>query len=63
VVSVYSTSGTFRVNLVTTPVISYECEVLTTSRTYLWSYVTQIFHIGQPSHGDDRTIFEVMTST
>jgi hypothetical protein len=25
--------------------------------------VTQIFYNGQPSHGGDRTIFEVMTST
>jgi hypothetical protein len=28
-----------------------------------WSFVTQIFHNGQPSHGGDRKIFEVMTST
>jgi hypothetical protein len=25
--------------------------------------VAQIFHNGQPSHGGDHTIFEVMTST
>jgi hypothetical protein len=25
--------------------------------------VTQIFHNGQPNHGGDRKIFEVMTST
>ena len=25
--------------------------------------VTQIFHCGQPSHGDDHKAFEVMTST
>jgi hypothetical protein len=25
--------------------------------------VTHIFHNGQPSHGGDRKIFEVMTST
>jgi hypothetical protein len=25
--------------------------------------VTQIFHTGQPSHGGDRKMFEVMTST
>jgi hypothetical protein len=25
--------------------------VLTTSGTYPWSFVTQIFHTGQPSHG------------
>jgi hypothetical protein len=39
-------------------------EVLTTSETYLWSFVTQIFHNGQkPSHGGDHKIFEVMNST
>jgi len=37
--------------------------VFTTSRTYPWSYVTQISHKGQSSHGDDRKMFEVMTST
>jgi hypothetical protein len=37
--------------------------VLTTSGTYPWSFVTQIFHNGQPSLGGDRKIFEVMTST
>ena len=62
-----STSGTRFVNLVTNPVISREGgkdqEVLTTSGTYPWSFVTQIFHNGQPSHGGDRKIFEVMTST
>jgi hypothetical protein len=31
--------------------------------TYPWSFVTQIFHNGQPSHGGDRKTFEVMTST
>jgi hypothetical protein len=29
----------------------------------MWSFVTQIFHNDQPSHGGDRNIFEVMTST
>ena len=38
-------------------------EMFTTSETYPWSFVTHIFHNGQPSHGGDRTIFEVMTST
>jgi hypothetical protein len=38
-------------------------EVLTTSGTYPWSFVTQIFHNGQPSRGGDCKIFEVMTST
>ena len=37
--------------------------MFTTSGTYPWSFVTQIFHNGQPSHGGNRTIFEVMTST
>ena len=37
--------------------------MLTTSGTYPWSFVTQIFHIGQPSHGGDRKTFEVMIST
>jgi len=37
--------------------------VFTTSGTYLWSFVTQIFHSGKPSHGGDREILEVMTST
>ena len=62
-----STSGTRRANLVTNPVISREWgkdrEVFTTSGTYPWSFVTQIFQNGQPSHGGDRKIFEVMTST
>jgi hypothetical protein len=40
-----------------------EREVLTTSGTYPWSFVTQIFHSGQPDHGGDRKTFEVMTST
>jgi hypothetical protein len=37
-------------------------EVFMTSGTYPWSFVTQIFHNGQPSHGGDRKFFEVMTS-
>jgi len=36
--------------------------VLTTNGTYPWSFVTQIFHNGQPSHGGNREAFEVMTS-
>jgi hypothetical protein len=48
-----STSGTRRVNLVTNTVISREWgknrELFTTSGTYPWSFVTQIFHSGQPS--------------
>jgi hypothetical protein len=38
-------------------------EVFTTCETYPWSFVTQKFHNGQPSHDGDRKIFEVMTST
>jgi hypothetical protein len=57
-----STSGTCRVNLVINPVISHEWgknrEVLTTSGTYPWSFVTPIFHNGQPSHGGDCKTFE-----
>jgi hypothetical protein len=62
-----STSNTRRVNLVTNPVISHERgkdrEVFATSGTYPWSFVSQKFHKGQPSHGGDRKTFEVMTST
>jgi hypothetical protein len=62
----YCTSGIRRVNLATNSVISREWgkdrEVLTTSGTYPWSFVTQIFQNGQPSHGGGRKIFEVMTS-
>jgi hypothetical protein len=28
-----------------------------------WSFVTHLFHNGQPSHGGDRKFSEVMTST
>ena len=62
-----STSDTRRVNLVTNPMTSHERvkdrEVLTISGTYLWSFVTQISHNGQPSHGGDRKTFEEMAST
>jgi hypothetical protein len=62
-----STSGTHRVNLVTNPVISHEKgkdrEVFVTSGTYPWSILAQIFHNGQPSYGDDRKTFDVITST
>ena len=58
-----STSDTRRVNLVTNPVISHERgkdrEVLMTSGTYPWSFVTQIFHNGQPSRGGDRKAFNI----
>jgi hypothetical protein len=53
-----STSDTRRGNPVTNPVIIHvwgkDREVFTTSGTYPWSFVTQIFHNGQPSPGDDR---------
>ena len=67
VASSCSTSDTRRVNLVTNPVTSREWgkdrKVLTTSGTYPWSFVTQIFHNGQLSHGGDHTVFEVMISS
>jgi hypothetical protein len=37
--------------------------MLTKSGTYPWSFVIQIFHSSQPSHGGDRTIFEMKTLT
>jgi hypothetical protein len=62
-----STSDTHHVNLVTNLVIRHEWgkdwEVLTTSGTYTWSFVTQIFPNGQPSNGCDHQTFKVMTST
>ena len=36
--------------------------MFTTSGTYPWSFVTQKFQNGQPSHGGGRKIFEMMTS-
>ena len=61
------TSGTRRFNLVTNPVISHEREkdqkVIATSESYPWSFVTQLFHNGRPSHDGDPKTFEVMTST
>ena len=36
--------------------------MLATSGTYPWSFVTQKFHNGQPSHDGDRKMFELMTS-
>jgi hypothetical protein len=38
-------------------------EVFTASGTYPRSFVTQIFHNGQPSHGSDRKKIYVLTST
>ena len=47
-----STNDTSHVNLVTNPVISHargkDREVFTTSETYPWSSMTQIFYNGQP---------------
>jgi hypothetical protein len=37
--------------------------VITTNGTYQWSFVTQIFRNGSPTHGDHRKTSEVMTST
>jgi hypothetical protein len=58
-----STSGTHRVHLVTHPMISHECgmdrEVFKTSGTYMWLFVTQIFHSGQLSHGGDNVCFKL----
>ena len=62
-----STTETRRVNQVTKFMISHEWgkdrKVLTTSGTYPWSSVTQIFHNSQPSHGGDRKTLVLMTST
>ena len=35
-------------------------ELFTTSGTYPWSFVTNIFHNGQPKHGGDRKAVEEM---
>jgi hypothetical protein len=60
-----STSDTRHANLVTNPVISHERgkdqEVFTTRGTYPRSFVTQIFHNGQPSCGGNHKTFEVIT--
>jgi len=37
--------------------------VFSTSGTYSWTFVTQIFLNGHSSHGGDRKTFEVITST
>ena len=62
-----STSCTRHVALVINPVISYKWgkirEMLTTNGTFLWSFVTQLFRNGQPSHGGVRKTFEEMIST
>jgi hypothetical protein len=45
------------------PAAPEDRDVLATSGTYPGSFVTQIFRSGQPSHGGDRNIVEVMTSS
>jgi hypothetical protein len=56
-----TTSDTRHVNLVTNPVISHEWskdpELFTTSGTFPWSILTQIFHNWQLSHGGTRQIY------
>ena len=47
-----TTSDTRSINLVTTPVISHESGK--NREVYPWSFVTQIFHNGQPGDGGDR---------
>ena len=37
--------------------------MITTSGTYLWSFVTQMFQNGQPSHGSDSKTYKDITST
>ena len=37
--------------------------MFSTSGTYQWSFLTQLFDNGQPSHGGDRKAIEVMTTT
>ena len=55
------TSGTRRGYLVTKPVISHERSGSVYDKWKIsWSFVTQIFHSGQPRHGGDRTTFEVI---
>jgi hypothetical protein len=55
-----STNGTHRANLVTNLVISHEWgkdrEVFTTSGTYPWSFVTQIFHSNAKSRNNRISI-------
>ena len=57
-----STSGTHRVTLITkTGTKSWTMKgpdfVISTSGTYPWSFVTQIFHNGQSSLGGDRKTY------
>jgi hypothetical protein len=62
-----STCYSRRVNLVTNPVINHEWgkdrEVLTTSGTYPWSFVTQIFHNGRMSFFDIRILITSLVSS
>ena len=61
-----STSDTRLVNLVTNPVIIHERgkdrKVFTTSGTYPWLFVTQIFHNGQPRDGDRKKTVKIKIS-
>jgi hypothetical protein len=43
-------------------VLSVLLRYTNSSGTYPWSFGTQLFRSGQPSHGGDRKIVEVMTS-
>ena len=60
-----STSSTSHVTLVTNPVISHEWGknwiVIMTNRTYLWSFVTQMFRNGESSHGINLTTTKKQT--
>jgi hypothetical protein len=41
----------------------FNIPIVTTNGTYPLSFLTQIFHSGQPCHGGDQKTFEVMTLT
>jgi hypothetical protein len=58
-----STCGTRCVTLVINPVTNNDRIVITTSGTYPWSFVAQIFLNGYQGHGGARKTFEAMTST
>ena len=60
---IYKTTQKTKYQLMISHERGKDWEVFTTSGTYPWSFVTQLFHIGQPSHGGDRKTVEVMTST
>ena len=63
-----STSGTRRFfTLAKNTVICHkrgkDLEVFTTGGIYPWSFATQIFHIGEGSHCENRKTVKVMIST